>query len=348
MTQPVCNKWKLLPEIHASRLSVSGSLRPKLGLLLLLIVLIVSLCFLLVPMITGLELFKTRTYQVLPIPYSNLLWKLSDGQSEHVVISPHVIQSSLSMINGSKSSQCICPTSGQNKFSKTYMNISAIVLNSKYQNISSDCKCGSVSMLPTNLTNEQMLLYVRNYLQGQNFSSNNELQSPSKPVIAVSSTVKLVVPAEIEKKKLVFTGDQVIRNRDYILVKVKIEDDENFELFFMQMNRPMSLSHNMLEASELQPNSKSSRAKIVVPNHEIKSYHDLASHFASDHPGHLYHKASLQFLPSKVSQKNGVSQTVPENVNRSEHEHVLTLDKNLVFILKYYKTVIQIGKLSTK
>merc|ERR1719378_717667 len=290
-------------------------------------------------MITGLELFKTRTYQVLPIPYSNLLWKLSDGQSEHVVISPHVIQSSLSMINGSKFSQCICPTSGQNKFSKTYMNISAIGLNSK---------CGSVSMLPTNLTNEQMLQYVRNYLQGQNFSSNNELQSPSKPVIAVSSTVKLVVPAEIEKKKLVFTGDQVIRNRDYILVKVKIEDDENFELFFMQMNRPMSLSHNMLEASELQPNSKSSRAKIVVPNHEIKSYHDLASHFASDHPGHLYHKASLQFLPSKVSQKNGVSQTVPENVNRSEHEHVLTLDKNLVFILKYYKTVIQIGKLSTK
>merc|ERR1719342_1121773 len=265
-------------------------------------------------MITGLELFKTRTYQVLPIPYSNLLWKLSDGQSEHVVISPHVIQSSLSMINGSKSSQCICPTSGQNKFSKTYMNISAIVLNSKYQNI----------------------------------SSNNELQSPSKPVIAVSSTVKLVVPAEIDKKKLVFTGDQVIRNRDYILVKVKIEDDENFELFFMQMNRPMSLSHNMLEASELQPNSKSSIAKIVVPNHEIKSYHDLASHFASDHPGHLYHKASLQFLPSKVSQKNGVSQTVPENVNRSEHEHVLTLDKNLVFILKYYKTVIQIGKLSAK
>lgn len=50
----------------------------------------------------------------------------------------------------------------------------------------------------------------------------------------------------------------------------------------------------------------------------------------------------------QVSQKNGVSQTVPENVNRSEHEHVLTLDKNLVFILKYYKTVIQIGKLSTK
>ena len=50
----------------------------------------------------------------------------------------------------------------------------------------------------------------------------------------------------------------------------------------------------------------------------------------------------------QVSQKNGVSQTVPENVNRSEHEHVLTLDKNLVFILKYYKTVIQIGKLSAK
>jgi len=345
MTQPVCNKWKLLPEIHASRVSLSGSLRPKIGLLLLLIVLLVSLCFILVPTLKNLEFFKSRTYQVQPIPYSNLLWKLSDGKNEHVVISPHVIESSLSMVNGSNPSQCLCPPTIPNKFSKSYINISAIVLNAKNQNVTSDCKCGSVSMLPTNLTNEQMLQYLRNYLQEQNFSSKSELQNPSRPVIAVSSFIKLFIPAEIDDKNLVFTGEQVIKSRDYTLVKVKVEDDENLELFFMQMNRAVSLSHSMLEPLE-HANSQSVKARVVFPRQEIKSCHDLAPQFSSENLGHLYHKASLQLIPSKVSEKDGVSQTVPDTGNRSDHEHVLTLDKNLVFILKYYKTVIQLGKLS--
>ena len=53
--------WRLLPEIHASRLSVSGSLRPKLGLLILSILLLISLCFVLVPVLSKLKFPPSRT-----------------------------------------------------------------------------------------------------------------------------------------------------------------------------------------------------------------------------------------------------------------------------------------------
>jgi len=45
--------WRLLPEIPATRFSVSGSLRPKLGLLILLVILIVSTALILVPFVTS-------------------------------------------------------------------------------------------------------------------------------------------------------------------------------------------------------------------------------------------------------------------------------------------------------
>jgi len=45
--------WRFLPEISATRFSVSGSLRPKLGLLLLLVILIVSTALILVPFVTS-------------------------------------------------------------------------------------------------------------------------------------------------------------------------------------------------------------------------------------------------------------------------------------------------------
>jgi len=44
--------YRCIPEIHVTRLSVSSSLRPKFGLLLLALVLIVSLCLLGVPLVT--------------------------------------------------------------------------------------------------------------------------------------------------------------------------------------------------------------------------------------------------------------------------------------------------------
>jgi hypothetical protein len=58
MTVPVVGSlsrkpvWRYLPEIHATRFSVSASLRPKLGLLILLVLLALSLVLLLVPLVT--------------------------------------------------------------------------------------------------------------------------------------------------------------------------------------------------------------------------------------------------------------------------------------------------------
>lgn len=60
MTVPVVGSlgrkppWRYLPEIHSSRLSFSGSMRPKMGLMILCILLCLSVIALLIPLITKL------------------------------------------------------------------------------------------------------------------------------------------------------------------------------------------------------------------------------------------------------------------------------------------------------
>lgn len=56
MTVPVVSStrkspWRFLPEIHASRFSISGSLRPKIGLLILSVLLVLSIVLLIVPFV---------------------------------------------------------------------------------------------------------------------------------------------------------------------------------------------------------------------------------------------------------------------------------------------------------
>lgn len=50
--------WRYMPEISATRFSVSGSLRPKIGLLLLLVLVVLSVCLLVVPLVTQLQADK--------------------------------------------------------------------------------------------------------------------------------------------------------------------------------------------------------------------------------------------------------------------------------------------------
>lgn len=60
MTVPVVGSgsrkspWRYMPEIHASRFSISGSFRPKLGLLILSVLLVLSVVLLVLPFITKL------------------------------------------------------------------------------------------------------------------------------------------------------------------------------------------------------------------------------------------------------------------------------------------------------
>jgi len=67
MTVPVVGSlarkppWRYLPEIHASRLSFSGSMRPKLGLMILCILLFLSVIALLIPLVSKLYQSQFRT-----------------------------------------------------------------------------------------------------------------------------------------------------------------------------------------------------------------------------------------------------------------------------------------------
>jgi len=62
--------WRYLPEIHSSRLSFSGSMRPKLGLMILCILLCLSVIALLIPLITKLYQSQVHTDLVISESYS--------------------------------------------------------------------------------------------------------------------------------------------------------------------------------------------------------------------------------------------------------------------------------------
>eukprot|EP00092_Neocalanus_flemingeri_P065923 GFUD01080238.1.p1 GENE.GFUD01080238.1~~GFUD01080238.1.p1 ORF type:complete len:402 (+),score=142.36 GFUD01080238.1:74-1279(+) len=98
--------YRCLPEIHASRLAVSGSLRPKLGLLLLLVVVLVSLCFILVPLLSKISFSSPKTRNIPPLPLFSLFEHLSVSSPSTILLSPDLILSSLAMVGSSLSSNC--------------------------------------------------------------------------------------------------------------------------------------------------------------------------------------------------------------------------------------------------
>jgi len=98
MTVPVVGSltrkppWRYLPEIHASRLSISGSIRPKLGLLILCILVFLSVIALLIPLLakfynskfTHQDVYKKNTADDILSEYVLHLWQ----QSSSLLFSP--------------------------------------------------------------------------------------------------------------------------------------------------------------------------------------------------------------------------------------------------------------------
>jgi len=93
--------FKCLPEIHASRLAVSGSLRPKLGLLLLMVVILVSLCFLLIPLLSKINLSQSKSPRIHNLPLIDVFEELNQKASSTVLFSPRIILSSLALLSRS-------------------------------------------------------------------------------------------------------------------------------------------------------------------------------------------------------------------------------------------------------
>jgi len=97
--------FRCLPEIHASRLAVSGSLRPKLGLLLLLVVILVSLCFILIPLLSKIS-FSSKTHHIPTFPLLDVFEDLSQKSSSSILLSSDLIVSSLAMVSTPTTSLC--------------------------------------------------------------------------------------------------------------------------------------------------------------------------------------------------------------------------------------------------
>jgi len=98
--------FRCLPEIHASRLAVSGSLRPKLGLLLLLVVILVSLCFILIPLLSKISYSSPQTGPIASIPLVSLFEHFSQSSPSTTLLSPDLLLSSMALFDTSSTSHC--------------------------------------------------------------------------------------------------------------------------------------------------------------------------------------------------------------------------------------------------
>ena len=298
------SKWKCLPEIHASRLSVSGSLRPKIGLVILSIVLIVSLCFVLVPILSKLQITSasTRSYPVHPLPLSGLLTKVvSSSSNNNVIISPSIIMTTLSLLNTTPPS-AICSTPNY-KFTNNVVNVSAQILMRKSHKHSAKCLGEHVTVIEKVSTNDQMVKHVRDRVRDRRIVITSELEAADQAVILVTSDVRLRVPAHLRDSHLVVAGQfKVMVHKDFTMVRLDTLLDTGLELFLLQPHNTvaeltMGLTHNLLNMEEFGRSS----VELVLPAQEISSILSLGPHLwaSGHHPGSVpvYHQATLQFLP---------------------------------------------------
>ena len=94
--------YRCIPEIHVTRLSASSSLRPKLGLLLLFVVLLITICLAGVPLVTKVLMplvhSKTINHQ-LALTTLSFDQALLDASLEITsMISPSLVQASLQVL----------------------------------------------------------------------------------------------------------------------------------------------------------------------------------------------------------------------------------------------------------
>ena len=289
-------KWKCLPEIHASRLSVSGSLRPKIGLVILSIVLIVSLCFILVPILTKLQITtSSRSYPVHTLPFTRLL----TSSSNNVIISPSIIKATLSLLNTTPSSVICSPP--HYKFTHNNVNVSAQLLLRKSHKHSAKCLGEHITVIDQVSSNDQMIQHVRDRVRDGRVVNTSELAAADQAVILVTSDVRLRLPALLRDSHLVVAGQfKVMVHEDFTMVRLDSLMDPGLELFLLQPHNKVAdmaqgLTHNLLDMEKF----GQSAVELVLPSQEMTSSLSLGPQLrANGHPGSvpLYHQASLQFL----------------------------------------------------
>jgi len=184
--------FKCLPEIHASRLAVSGSLRPKLGLLLLLVVILVSLCFLLIPLLSKITLTHSKLPQVHGLPLIHVFEDIYHKSSSTILFSPDLLVSSLASVNSLASS----PSCGM-----LHKNTSSTRLSGKIYKRGNDINhatCPGIELFATLGKVEVNRWLKENNVLDKDVIKDIENISDDKTVIVISTNVKLKSNVQIK------------------------------------------------------------------------------------------------------------------------------------------------------
>lgn len=303
MSLPTHSKWKCLPEIHASRISVSGSLRPKLGLLLLSVVLLVSLVFILVPVITKLQSTDSQStsYPVLPLPLASILSRVSLASSSPIILSPSSLLASLATVNVSSLNKdsLVCQTSVRT----ANVNISSTVIVKKGFKVERNCVEELVKVIEAENISDTATQHLSEYFhESSSFINSSHVASARHAVVLVTSSVKLVLPGHsvhtLDTDHVIMSGPVQVSDTPHYTVIRLADQEQGAQLYLIQPHRDHHLSvltHNMLDMADI----GTSHLQLVLPSHIFRSSISLGSELSA--AGHnrlnvpVYHQSSVQF-----------------------------------------------------
>jgi len=217
--QPRKPVFRCLPEIHASRLAVSGSLRPKLGLLLLLVVILVSLCFILIPLLSKINLSSSKTHHIPNFPLLDVFEDLSQKSSSSILFSSDLILSSLAMVSRPTTSLC----GVLHKNSSSVRLLGRVFMGRK---VGREKTCPGVEVVQVDYKSKKGNAAVREWLKENGVRDTPAIKdiaeddSSHKVVIATVSDIKLQMEAPI--KSSFTTGQWISPSGDFKPVKFTV------------------------------------------------------------------------------------------------------------------------------
>lgn len=332
---------------------MSGSLRPKLGLLLLLVVILVSLCFLLIPIISKISISRSKTPRVHTLPLIDVFDDLNFKSSSTILFTPDLLVSSLAMVSSS-TSRTTCGV--------VHKNTSSTRLGGKIfrrEALKYRTKCPEIEVIET-----PGIEPIKQWLRVNNVNDVETIRdienvSVDKTVIVTMADVKLTL--EYQTKSSPITGQWVDQSGSLKPVKftqiagmLKMATFPTYDVVLLDM-----LQDN-LELYLLLPHSKrehkigaiswedislseygSTSMEILLPNLFFVSTIALTPSLHTLGKGpedtSVFQHITLQLLPSVPH--SGVQ----HNKTRREFKHNSITERRLVFDHDFFLMVRELG-----
>jgi len=343
--------FRCLPEIHASRLAVSGSLRPKLGLLLLLVVLLVSLCFILVPLLSKLNFSHPKTPHKPTLPLIDVFEDLSHKSSSNILLFSDLIVSSLAMVSSSTTTP-LCGVLHRNSSSVT---TAGRVFREKHFSKADDCP--GVEEVEVDFKSHKGRETVRDWLKENGVPDKHaiteiENYSSRKSVIVSRSIIKLQLtlptkPSQAGGKWIYPSGSlqpvkfthlegkfKTASLPTYTLVLLDIFKD-NLELFFLlPHSKTDRIGHISWDDFDLS-NYGTTHMQILLPRISLVSNLTLTTSLGELPSGtSVYQQNTLQLIPMALHSGATDNKTAREPDRGSITSTRLVFDHNFVLMVR--------------